>query len=253
MSYTLSIEDANGNVYSFPSAFCITAERFDFNNNYLKRGYAPGSINIADKMPNSRVITISGTLQADTAAAFETAYHALKLACIKGGKLRKVGDTVNRYIEVEISAADPGFEMGQQLREDISKDFTAKDVFWFDETETEDENILTGNDDFTIDITGSEYILYPIIEIEADQGADLPSVLIKNNNDGGAGFTYNNSLFVQGDILVIDCDMGTVKINSNDAIEFFSGSFLRLQLNSNEIVYEGNAATVRIKYRKVYY
>ncbi len=252
MGYTLTLEDYNGNVYSFDGSFNIREEQFDINNQYIKLGYAPGSQNIADKMPNSRVVTVTGTLQEDTPALFETAYSALKKACLKGGYLRKQNDEIDRYIEVELSSFNPGFEQGQQFREDVSINFIAKDVFWFDTTETEDEFTVDDGDEIQVDASDSEFILYPVIEFEADQGFDLPGVLLRNNTDGGMVMIYNNSAFVQSDLLAINCKTGTVLLNSNDSISNFSEAFLRLQPDVNNLIYEGNTCTLRVKYRKAY-
>ena len=56
-----------------------------------------------------------------------------------------------------------------------------------------------------------------------------------------------------GDILRINCEEGTVKLNNGDTIENFNpGRFFRLQPGQNTIEFEGNACTIRFIFRKVY-
>jgi hypothetical protein len=256
MGYTLTLEDQNGNTYTFDGSFKIDNESFNLNNVMQKIAYFPGSNNTGDKFLTDRVMTISGSIQEDTVAAGEAAYSAFKIALLKGGKLRKSGDIVSRYCNVVCADVNPGFEMtmtgGGYFREGISANLLLEFPFWEDESETTDATTVTGNDELSVDTTGTEEILYPIIEIEADQSVDLPGIMLYNKSDGGMQLIYNNPGFVQGDILIIDCKEGTVKLNSNLSFEYFTGAFLRLQRGINLIDYEGSAATIRVKYRKVY-
>jgi phage-related protein len=74
-----------------------------------------------------------------------------------------------------------------------------------------------------------------------------------NKSDGGMLFEYNDINFAIGDVLIINCAEGTVKLNNGNTIENFNpGRFLRLQPSLNEIEYEGAACTISFLFRKVY-
>jgi hypothetical protein len=106
----------------------------------------------------------------------------------------------------------------------------------------------------TLSITGgADHVVMPVVTISADQGVNVPGVLLRNLSDGGSVFEYNNPLFVAGSVLEIDCAVGTVRLNGNLATEYFvRGAFPRLQPGVNLIEYEGGAATVTFTFRKVY-
>lgn len=251
MSIYLTLTDANSNVYNFPEDFWISNDSWDTNKNMVNRFYAAGGRNIADGFLTPRVITITGQIRADSRAAYETKYRAFIQAVLKGGTLTISNDTVSRYISVNYPGANNGQEEGQQYKE-ISIDFIAEDTFWYDSTETVSTNILAGDDSFSVDTTGTDFIINPTIVIDADQSADVPSAKITNVSDGGAVFTYNDTAFIQGDIVTVNSETGQVDRNGGLTPDKFSGVYIRLQPGSNTINYEGAACTVLVKYRKVY-
>lgn len=250
MNY-LILTDADSNVYNFPDSFWITADSVITNKNIVNLPYTPGGKNTGDGFPQARAITISGTLQGDTTAAFETKKRAFVRACRKGGYLTKYSDTVARRISISYGDFDWGTEMAQQLQT-VDVTFIAVDTYWEDTALTTDENIVAGNDTLTIATTGSDDELKPLIEIEADQAVNVPGVLLRNDTYGGIEFTYNNSSFVSGDVVQIDCATGLITRNGGEEATDFDGAFLRLIAGSNTIQYEGNACTIRFKFRKVY-
>lgn len=248
----LKLTDVDGNVYNFPADFWIADDPFNVNSNISNKFYAAGGRNIADGFLTSRVITINGQIRGDTIAQYESRYRSFIQAILKGGQLEKTIDAVSRYIDVSLPDVTTGQEEGQRYKE-FSINYIAEDPFWKDSTQTIDSQVLTVDSTFYVDNTGSDFLVLPIIEIEADQGVDLPSIKMINKSDGGMEFQYNDPIFQSGDILVINCEEGTVKLNNGSRIEYFDpGRFFRLQPSNNEIEYEGNAATVKFKFRKVY-
>ena len=251
MSANLKLEDSAGNIYNFPPDFWIENDSWSTNKNIVNKFYAPGGRNIADGFLQSRTITISGQIRADSQGEYETKYRTFIQAVLKGGKLTISNDTVSRYIEVKLPDGSNGQELGQRYKE-ISIDFVSEDTFWKDASENLSINVVAGDDSFTIDTTGTDFVISPEIEIEADQGVDLPSVKIINKNDGSATFTYIDPLFVQGDIVNINSETGDIKRNGGSTADKFTGVFVRLQPGSNIIEYEGGAATIIFKYRRLY-
>jgi phage-related protein len=252
MSVNLKLTDINSNVYNFPEDFWISDDPADTNKNVANAAYAAGGKNIADGFLNSRIITIGGQIRGDTQAEYETNYREFIQAILKGGQLTKSNDVVSRYINVICPDLSTGEEMGQQYKE-VTVNFLCEYPFWEDTVQTSEENIVSGNDTLSIDNTGSDFLVFPIIEVEADQGADIPSVMMTQNSDGGMVFNYNNPGFAIGDLLVIDCEKGTVTLNNGSTIEYFNPArFFRLQPGVNTILFEGAACTIRFKFRKVY-
>jgi len=248
----LKLTDVDNNVYNFPPDFWISDDPFDTNSNISNKFYAAGGRNIADGYLQARTISIGGQIRGDTITQYESRYRDFMQAVLKGGQLEKTVDAVSRYIEVYFPSVSTGQEENQRFKE-VTVDFIAEDPFWKDSTQTIDTQVLAGNGTFYVDNTGSDFLVSPIIEVEANQAANLPSVKMINKSDGGMEFQFNYPNFQIGDVLVINCEEGTVKVNNGNRIEYFDpGRFFRLQPWNNEIEYEGNACTINFKFRKIY-
>lgn len=249
----LSLVDADSNTYNFPPAFWLGDDSLDFSQQVQNIAFAAGGKDISDAFPQARTIIVTGALRANSLAEFETAKRAFSKAILKGGKLYVSDDTVSRYLQVSNPQIKSSYIGDYRLEHPATVSFLVELPFWQDDTETSDVNIVTATDEFEIDVSDSDFIVFPVITIEADQATNIPLVKITNLSDGGMAFTYTDPNFVIGDTLIIDCIAGTVKRNGNDTIAFFSpAKFLRLQDVVNTIKYEGSAATVTFSYRKVY-
>jgi phage-related protein len=248
----LKIEDASGNSYSFPPSLFLTSDPFSVRSSIKELMYAHGAKDVGDGFVGSRTLTVEGHVFADDAASFETAWRALMLAVMKGGKLTVSNDAVSRYMTVSSPAVDSEWEHWPNFK-NVTLTFRALFPFWQAASETMSSHVLAGNASFTVDASGSDHVLMPTITIAADQGADVVGVRLRNVSDGGATLEYDNPFLTAGSVLTIDCNGGTIKLNGNDAIGYFvSGAFLRLQPKVNTIYFEGAACTVTFSFRKIY-
>lgn len=248
----LILTDETGNAYSFPSTFWIDSGSLPNNSNILNSFYAAGGREIADGFAQARNVTISGILQGDTIADFEAKKRALNQACFKGGNLEISNDVVDRYISVKWINFDYDQEQGQQLQR-VTITFVAQFPFWVDSIENEHQEILSGDSNFSVDTTGTDFIIFPRFQFESTDTGGLPGVTLRNNSDGAARFTYSDSQFQTGDILIIDSSRGTVKLNNGDRISNFRpANFLRLQPGVNNMEYEGAGCILTVYYRRVY-
>jgi hypothetical protein len=250
----VTLTDANGTLYTFPLDFFVKTHDWEVRSGVSERAYAHGGRDTGDGYLKSRIITVEGALRDDTLAGLDTKLLALRRAVLKGGDLRVTDDTVSRYIRVRAPKASEQFIGDYRNERPIVISFLAEDVFWKDDTETTVTKVAAAAiEDFTADATGSHALIYPVIQIVADQGVDVPSVSLKNLSDGGMSLVYADQFFVQGDTVTIDCGEGTVTRNNNDTISAMTTArFLRLQPGVNDLRYEGAAATVKVKFRKVY-
>jgi hypothetical protein len=250
MNY-LILTDIDSNVYNFPDTFWIDSDPVRVQKKIANHAYAPGGKNTGDGFPIARPITISGTLQGDTTAAFEAKKRAFVQACLKGGYLTKYTDEVSRRIEIYYPQFDWGEEQAQKMQQ-VDVTFVAINTFWEDSSLTTTTDVVAGNDTLTIANSGGDYEVKPLIQIDADQGANVPAILFRNDSYGGIEFEYNNSSFVIGETVQIDCATGIITRNGGEEPDFFDGAFLRLITGNNTIQYEGNACTIYFKFRKVY-
>jgi len=248
----LHIEDSLGNTYSLPPSFFLADDPVAVRSTIKELLYGHGGRQVGDLFVGSRKVLVRGELHADGGAAFEAAYRALMNALVKGGKLIVSSDVVQRFIEVTLADVDSGWiHYPQYKRVDVT--FDAVFPLWQDYAETATPRIFAGPTLFTVDLGASDHIAMPTIEVDADQGADLPTVKFTNLTDSSMSIQVDDPAFVVGDALVIDSTLGTVERNGVDAMDHFvAGAFLRLQPEVNSIQYDGGAATVTVRYRKVY-
>lgn len=249
----LRLTNANDETYDLPLDFWIDSSPVSLNSNISHRSFAAGGRQLADGFPLTRVITISGNIRADSTAEMETKKREISVAVLEAVKLSIIEDEVSRYIEVSTSNIEIDQEQGGKFQE-VNIIFQALNTFWEDETESVDTSILAGDDSFEVDTGDTDFIIFPRIEIEADQSADIPSVKLTNISDGGTSLTYNNENFLDGSTVIIDSDKGTVKLNNGDTIDklVVPSAFIRLQREVNSFEYEGAACTINVYFRRRY-
>lgn len=251
--YTLILTDDNGTAYYFDDNFFIAEDAIDARSSLIDRAFANGSIESADGLAPGRKITVTGKLARYTQEDFEIAMRALIVAANKGGILTITNDKESRFIDfrnVKIKSEWLRYPVAR----DIQLDGVSAFPYWLDSAYTDDDHVLAGDDSFTVDAQGSDHIMHPIITIEADQGVDVPGVRLKNLDDGGVVFEYNNPLFVAGSVLEIDSETGSILMNANDAREYIvqGSAYLRLQPMVNNFEYEGAACTITVSFRRLY-
>ena len=251
----LILTDEDSNTYNLPPNFAIVDINTNATINVLNAAYAAGGENIADGFPEPKMIAVEGSITDSTLADMETAERAFKQACLKGGQLTLYTDTVSRYLEVEFAGLSETYERTlthvDQFKKNYSVRFSIKYPFWQDASETDDDNILAGDDTVTI-ANGGDYLVKPVITVDADQSVNIPIFTITNTTDGSMAFTYTDASFLSGSSVVIDCAAGTIKRDGGDTKENFDGALLRLLTGNNSIDYEGAACTLTFTFRKVY-
>jgi phage-related protein len=249
----LTLTDNNGDTYSFNPTFSISSESFSSSVSTKKYMYASGGKITGDKFFKSRTKTISGSIIEETPGDLETEQRSLSFACIKGGALRIIGDNVNRYINVSAPDIEKEYEQfGCAVNYTIS--FVVDFPYWSADVATESEHVVAGDDTLTVDASGSDFIILPVITIESDQSEDMTSFKLANYSDGGQSLIVNCPYFTTDNNMEIDSQNGTIKLNNNNAIAYLAdnSSFPRLQPMSNTINYEGNACTITFVFRRVY-
>lgn len=252
----LRLVDSDDNIFNFPYDFYIKDDPWQVSSNTKNIAFAHGGKDIADGFLQPRSITIEGYIRGDTLAEVEALERQIQTAVLKGGKLYVIGDVVNRYWTVSAPNVSSNYINDYLTEKQYNVNYLLEFPAWEDNTETECQEVLadvTGGSEFTVDNSGSDILIFPVITIQANQGDDLPYVRLLNRTDGGMFFEYEDPFFVVGDTVIIDCKEGTVKRNGNDTLQYFTTPrFLRLQPVINTFLYEGDASTVTITFRKAY-
>jgi phage-related protein len=252
MTPHLTLVDVYGTTYDFPPDFWLIGDGWKLTTNIRNTPFAPGGKDLADGDLEPRAITITGTLRADTLAELEVKRSAFQKAMKNGGRLYVSDDVRTRYLTVSGAMVDTEYQGEYRISKKASVSFNAVFPLWQDDTETVVTETCTDPTEFDVDNSESEYYAAPVIKIEANRGADVPTITIINLSDSGMRMEYSDPFFVIGDVVEIDCGEGTVKRNGNDTIAYLAQPrFLRLQDIVNEIRVEGATADVTFTWRKV--
>jgi phage-related protein len=247
----LILTDSAGTPYNFPLSLFISADPVSTRSSIKDFLYAHGGKQIGDGFISSRQLTIDGVLMADDKSTFDMAYRSLIEACLKGGKL-SVSDDATKFIQVGTPHFDTKWDHYPNAKA-ITIMFDCVFPFWQDTSITTSTHVLAGNGTFTVDTTGTDSLIMPVIEIDSDQGVDVPTIKLQNLTDNGLSIEYDNLNFLSGNILVLDSSQGTATLNNSPAMDsFVSGAFIRLQPGVNSFVYTGAACTIKVMYRKLY-
>jgi len=250
----LSIIDEDSNTYNFESDFWIRGIGWQTSRNVNNKSFAAGGKDISDSFLQARTVEIEGSLRADSLAALETKVRNLQKACLKGGSLYVSDDMVSRYLTVSNAQIDELYTGNYRMEKGLNISFLVEYPFWQSNTLTEDANIISSAPEtFYVDNSDSDFLVFPIITIEADQGSDVPNIKLQNKTDGGMILEYDDPLFVIGSTVVINCFNGTVQRDNANSIEnLTTAKFLRLQNANNTIEYTGNDCTITYSWRKIY-
>lgn len=253
---SLRLIDNDNNVFNFPNDFWLDNFGWKVTNKMKNIAYYAGGKNTADKFLEARTILVKGFLRGDSLEELETTERGVQKAVLKGGKLYVVGDIENRYLEVSSPIVSSDYTHDYRYEKQFNVSYLVEYPFWQNAIETEYTALLdgsTGGDQFTVDNSDSDFLVYPVITIQANRGYNLPYIKLSNLSDSGMFFVYENPSFLAGSTLVIDCREGTVKLDGADSFEYFTTPrFLRVQALNNIFFYEGDPCTLTVTFRKIY-
>jgi len=252
----IRIIDSDNNIYNYPNDFWLSDNGWKVTSKTKNIAFYAGGKDVADNFLQARNITVEGFIRADDLYSLEIIERGVQKATLKGGKLYVIGDVVNRYMEVKAPTVSSNYTNDYRTEKKYNINYMVEYPFWQNATLTEVISILdgsTGGEQFTVDNSESDFLVYPIITIAADQGNDLPYIKLTNLTDNGMFFIYEDPNFLSGNTLVIDCREGTVLLNGVDSFVYFTTPrFLRVQDAINTFFYEGSPCTITITFRKVF-
>lgn len=205
------------------------------------RAFQDGGVDVSDSKIKHKILPVKGALFGTTFAADRL---ALKNAMAwEDFKLyRSISGSYTQYYNVaKISELKEKWIKGQNYTA-AYYDFKCLllDPFLYTEASTNDEITVDASPKTdTISNHASGAPVFPVITITAD--TTISSLIIENESDvpdgasDGLQFVYLDPNFVDTDVLIIDCQNGTVKREGVNTIRYFSGSFLKLLAGDNTI------------------
>jgi len=239
------LKDKDNNTLSFPPKFYVRSESISRRSSLVQLPFSNLSKETSDGCFNPRRIDVTGIIYAADETEALTLLDAIHAFSNKRGlELWYKGRRIKIDKLLESSLQDTG---KKGFLYNVSISYQAGDPFWYGEEIEEVFNLggMYGHE-HSIEVGGTADT-FPVITLMMADSGDYISL---NINGMQCGLSY--SLAVD-DVVVIDCYNGTVKVNGENAIAYFSGVFPRLLGGqNNSIQYTGPDCLVSIKYSEAY-
>lgn len=244
---------ASGDQYDLPDTMVLQDDDVDFRSEEAARAWRDGSIMYGEEW-EARDIVLSGSIWQGHSATLGGTQALIRTIKQRAARLdQRLEVDSGSYINVSrLRRMDvrPVTLTGRTVL-DCRLVWRAADPFWYADTVQDDIQVLTGDDQWTVDTGALTTVrLYPVITIEAPASASVSSVTLRNVTTGSQQFVYADPGLANGAVAVIDSGAGTVTRAGGNTIRYYSGSWLQLEPGINEIEYEGPAATVTITWRE---
>lgn len=221
----------------------------------------PGGYVTGDREVSSRSLTLRQTLTAQENDTYlESMDRIVNIFDPLKAPFFLTNTDTGRRTEVELQGVTPTSSDGLEMRVTaVAIELIMVESYWEDETsqvvESESGGTASG-DILECENEGSGYA-WPIITVEALASNSLFTLFNETTQDL---ITVSTSLFSVGDIIAIDCQNGTIILESNGRTTDISSAiadgtgFLYLQPGENEIKYESafGAVNISIEWRSRY-
>jgi len=245
---SIILEDSALNTYTLAANFKIKGTPFRKRSKISTIAYREGGRNTSDKKVDVRTVEIEGILRGTDTADYLTKKNTLfKWLNKEDLKLYYQAD---RYINVtEITNIQHDFFDGSHFR--IAKvAFTCEcdDPFWYYVAlNTFPFAMITSPQVFTVWNLG-DYFVSPVITIL--NTADNTNLTLTNLTDNLTSLNYADIAFLNGLLLEINNDIGTVKRGQPgiNTIDKMTGNFLKLLPGVNTFTYTGATCSIVFKW-----
>ena len=239
------LKDKDNNILYFPPKFYVRSESISRRSSLIQLPFSNLSKETSDGCFNPRRVDVTGILYAADETEAQTLLDSIHaFSSKKDLELWYKGRRIKVDKLLESSLQDTG---KKGFLYNISISYQAGDPFWYGEEKEEVFNLggIYGPE-YSFEIGGTADA-FPIITLTMADSGDYISL-----NISGTQCELSSPLTVN-DVVEIDCYNGTVKVNGEDAIAYFSGIFPRLLGGENNTIqYTGPECLASFKYSEAY-
>lgn len=244
---------SNSLIYTLPDGLELIEEPWERRVEIEIRAYSHGGVVTGDEKIEERFLLVSGVYYSAT----EPNLKSLKKACNTAGLRLYATQNSNEFYGVKCKSFMTSY--GKELmttKVEVIIEFVCPDPFRYykDETTDNETGITSSPHAYTVDNGGDEEV-FPVITFTGGTSTNLTKIRIANAEDGGKWFEVETAIG-DGDVIVIDCQEGTVKKNGSGIISSFTRAFINLASGTNNITITmtGTVGTVscQMVFRKRY-
>lgn len=254
--YTASYEPLQvitqaGDIYTLPVNWALSdAGTLSFNHKLSDRSFTHGSTLAGDGYASGRTIKVSCYLNGETEEAYNTAINqAYRYFCQSDYELR-AGRADRRYRVAGCQKVEAKEVKGfKQRRSEVTVTLLLADPFRY------------AKDSTTHTVTFTEAVTDEIITISNPSGVDVPLIWTFTPPEGGTmsditvvhtnmgkQFKLTDALLTAPAVGVVNGEKGTVRRDTYNAINAFSGVFVHADVGENQYKVSCGAGTVAITF-----
>lgn len=245
----LKIITSSGATYELPEEWALSdAGSVTFRNKLEDKAFAHGSSIVGDGKISGRTITVEFDMQGVAEEEHDTAVNQAYQYFAQTDYKLQVGRTDRVYRVAGLSKIKHKYQKGFKQRwSNIEVSLLLADPFRYASSKT------TITKTYTEAQTATEITFINPSSVDVPLTFTFtPTVAMADitieHVESGYSFTVKDTLLTNPAILTVDVENGTVWRDTNNAINAFSGLFLRALPGINTIKFTGDPGTVEIRY-----
>lgn len=241
----------NGITYTLPTEWAISdSGSYEFDNKLQDRAFAHGSNVVGDGKVKGRTITIEFDLEGATQAEHDLAVNDAYQYFNQIDYQLVVGRTDRIYKVNSISKIKHKFEKGfKQCWSNVTISLLLADPFRYASNQTViTQNYSSDQTDAEITFNNPSSVDVPLIwTFTPPVGGTVPSITI-THVESGQSFALKDTLLTNPAVAVVNAEVGTVRRDTGNSLNTFSGVFLHALPGANIFKYTGAACKVDIAF-----
>ncbi|MEG0798694.1 MAG: phage tail family protein [Acidaminococcaceae bacterium] len=241
----------NGVTYTLPTGWSLAdSGSYDFNNKLQDRAFAHGSSIVGDGKVEGRTIVVEFDMQEATEEEHDTAVNQAYQYFAQTDYKLIVGRSDRVYRVAGLSKIKHKYQKGFKQRwSNVDVSLLLADPFRYAKAATGVVKIFSAAaEDAVITVVNNSSVDVPLIWTFTPPAAGtVPSVVITHVESGQA-FRLTDTLLTYPAVAVVNAEAGTVRRNTGNSLNTFSGIFLHAFPGSNTFKYTGAACKVDIAF-----
>jgi phage-related protein len=245
--------------FILPERLVIVDDEFKVRSNPEDRVFAHGASDISDGKIQEKMLRIEGVVDhlGPQRAVFFSQMQLIRQKLYQSDYKLYLGDDYYINVSKALQIKDDYLEAGSNYNAaKLSIDLLCLDPFWYAATDGSGSQVITESPTtFMVENSGKAEA-HPIITITAAE--TIADLILENTSDPqsdgtGLKFRYQDPAFVSGNVLVVDCKLGTVTRGETNTIRYFSGAFIKLLAGSNSLEYTGGDCSIALSWGERYF
>lgn len=212
------------------------------------KAFSHGGVSVGDNMASERQVQLNAYIDGPDELTYWAKHNEFlgQFYDLAGYRLFLDSD---RYVNVSALEKEqhefyPGFPF---LKAKLSLTLRCADPLIYCKTAATASATITSSPTTTNVYNHGGVEVFPTIVLTA--AADCSDVVIENTTDAGRKFEYKDATLISGQTLTINGELGTVYRGTSNALNAYTGAFIRLLPGLNALKYTGGNCGLALTWR----